>query len=139
MTARTTDTELETEAKIFAHYLIGRQPAPEHIARYIDANRQLSNDGHGSDQRECTFLLQHPWAAGPLDTAAALLRPDCHFRAKMLRMAAILETSPQFVDCFLPECRSRLGVLTRLMKFGVSTAWQLAIGVPLLLLVKRWQ
>jgi hypothetical protein len=139
MTARTTDAGLETEAKIFAQYLVGRQPAPEHIARYIAADRQWSNECHGSDDRECTFLLHHPWAAGPLDTASALLRPDSRFRAKMLRMAAILEASPQFADRFLPECRSRFGVLTRLMSIGVSTAWQLAIGIPLLLLVKRWQ
>jgi hypothetical protein len=133
-----TQTELEAEARIFARYLIGTDPAPQHIARYLDAENRLSPDCNDLDPAG-SFVRRHPWAIGPLDSASALLRPDSRFRAGMLRMAAILEASPQFADRFLPECRSRLGILTRLMGIGVSTAWQLAVGVPLLFFVKRWQ
>src|SRR5947209_17748713 len=124
--------QLESEARVLARYLIGSAPAVHHVSRYVAADRQGSDDVDPSQERTCAFVRRHPWAAGPLDTASALLKPDSRLRSKVLRMAAILEASPDFARRFLPQRRSRFRIFTKLLGIGVSTALQFAIGVPLL-------
>ena len=52
-----------------------------------------------------------------LDAAAGLLRPGGALRNRILLMAAILETTPEFADHFLPQ---HMGPLALVLHVGVA-------------------
>ncbi len=127
-------TTLAAEARVFGRYLVGREPPPELVERYAAADRRLAGAGPGAAL--VTFAREHPWSVGPLDAAAALVRPDSVLRAKLLRLAAILEASPTFAEEFLPASGSPVGAVVGLAAAGVAAAWQLTVGLPLLTILE---
>jgi hypothetical protein len=96
------EAELDTEARTFTRYLVGRPPPPELVARYREANAVLFVDPtEPVDAAVVDFVRRHPWSVGLLDAAVGLRRPGSLLRNKILVMTAILETSPAFADEFL--------------------------------------
>ena len=91
------------EAASFGRYLLGREIDATSRAAYATAARELVYDG---GDRVTAFALRRPWSIGPLDGALALVRPDAPLRKKLLLMAAVLETRPEYCDDFLPRDRS---------------------------------
>jgi hypothetical protein len=127
-----------TEAIVFSRYLVGVHPSPEHAARYARACATLFPDPPSAqDASLVAFALRWPWFLGPLDAASALIRPGSLLRRRILVMAAILETTPEHAEKFLPRARSPLGVLWTIAHVGVTSIAQAAVGVPLLALATR--
>lgn len=123
---------LETEAEIFARYLVGRTPPAELIDRYADANRRLfTAPVDPRDAAILRFVRRHPWSASFLDAAAGSLRPAALLRSKILVMAAILEASPTFADEFLPRVVNPVALFVRLAGLGVAAVARLAVGAVL--------
>jgi hypothetical protein len=135
--AVTLDTDdASREAHVFARYLVGRPPTPETLARYVAARHAIWGDGAAADPL-LAFVRRHPWSVAPLDAATSLFQRDGMLHGAILTMAAILETSPQFADQFLPRSVSRAALVGELVAGGVATAVQVVAGVLLLPLARR--
>jgi len=125
------DDGVEREAAVFGRYILGRDVDQRAVALYA---RALAVCNAGWDQRDAgvvAFALRRPWALGALDGALALVRPRSLLRKKLLLMAAVLETVPEYADDFLAEQRPwwhALGIGVRL----VRAAWSLLLGLVLL-------
>ena len=126
------DTVLEAEAHIFGRYLVGRPPGADVVARYRDACRALwPGAASPGDARRLAFVRRHPWSAGPLDAAAALLEPAGQLRSRVLVTAAILETTTVHADDFLPRTLSLPALFWQLAVSGTAAVAQALLGVLL--------
>ena len=124
---------LKREAAIFARYLVGRDIRSELASRYMQAEQCLPRkELHPLDQRLVEFAVARPWSLAPLDAACALLRPQSLLREKLIRLAAVLEASPEFADEFLPESRGLCRTLLRLVWIGTVGVAEFLIGAALL-------
>jgi hypothetical protein len=125
---------LEVEGRIFARYLLGRDTAPELIARYTVASRRLlRGPWEPRDAALLGFVHRHPWSVSLLDAACGLLRPTGLLRSKLLIMTAILEASPTHAADFLPRTSSTPSLLARLAALGALAAGRAVAGVLLYL------
>jgi hypothetical protein len=79
------------------------------------------------------WVRRHPWSVGPLDAACGLARPGGALRNRVLLMAAVLETTPEFADDFLPH---HLGPLALAARVGVAGVLAVANALGGLLLLK---
>lgn len=129
---------LEREAAVFARYLVGRAPAPALVARYVAASAALRPaPADAADACVVAFARRHAWSVGPLDAAAALLRPHALLRTKLLVLAAILEASPEGADDFLPQSVPLPALVGRLAASGAALAARVLAGVVLWPLATR--
>jgi hypothetical protein len=120
---------LQIEARVFSRYLVGRDPPGELIGRYERANRALFNEP--VDQRDRAlvgFVGRHPWSVSFLDAASGLLRPNGLLRGKILTMGAILETSPEFAEEFLPRAAHPAVLVLRLFTLGLAGVTRAVLG-----------
>jgi len=130
------DPVLEEEALLFARYLIDCDPPREMVVRYIDANRRLGvNAVTAADEHILNFSVSHPWSIPFLDAAAGILRPEAVLRKKIYIMAAVLEASPRYPECFLPVNLSSLVLFLRLIINGFTACIKIMIGIPMLMLI----
>jgi len=127
------DSSLSREAAVLARYLIGREPASTLTARYINAEQTVGRkDADRLDRQIVDFAVQHYWAIAGLDTACAVLRPQAVLREKLLRLAAVLEASPEGAQDFLPKSAGPAATLFWLAAIAARSAAQLAVGAALL-------
>ena len=125
--------DLEEEARLFGRYLVGRLPPRELIERYRAANQELlAAPTPPDDAALLAYVTRKPWSLSYLDAAAGLLRPASLLRSKILIMAGILETSPDFADDFLPRTSGRLGLALRLVGLGALAGARFCVGAVLL-------
>ncbi len=96
------------EAASFGRYLLGRDIDAASCEAYDNAARALAYD---RTDRITRFAVREPWSIAPLDGALALLQADAPLRKKLLLMAAVLETRPEYCDDFLPRDRSAFDAL----------------------------
>jgi hypothetical protein len=123
---------LQTEARVFARCLVGRMPPQELIDRYVDANRLLlGEEATGRDAALLAFVRRHPWSASFLDAACGLLAPGGVLRSKILIMAGIVETSPDFADQFLPRVTHPVSLFAQLVGLGTLAALRTGLGAML--------
>ncbi len=129
------DTDLRTEARVFARYIVGETPSETIVERYRAANHALP--AVQGDDEVVAYARKHPWSVSLLDAAAGLTASGSLLRKKLLVMTAILETTPELVTktepraVGLPQLAIRLGVA------GVRTAFEVAAGLALSIVVKR--
>ena len=129
---------LEIEARCFARYLVGCAPTGELAARYARANRALFPEPAGeADEALVAFVRRHPWAVSLLDAACGWLRPGARLRDKIVVMAAVLETTPEFADEFLPRTAGPTALVTRLAGLGLVAAARALLGALLLPIALR--
>lgn len=129
---------LADEARRFGRYLVGREPPPELIQRYVAAAGALfAAAGPSAEDAVLGFVRRHAWSLGPLDAACGLLRPGAVLRSRILVMAAILEASPAFADAFLPRNVSLGRFVGRLAVSGTIAVGQVLLGAILLPLASR--
>jgi len=128
---------LREEARVFGRFIAGGPVEHEFVERYVAAHAHLPIEVRdAADERVLTFAVAHPAALPALDAASALVWPHSLLHRKALLMAAILEASPRYADDFLPR-RSSWGRLVLLVvSVGLSTAYQVARGLPLLLVLR---
>jgi hypothetical protein len=125
----------EAEARTISRYLVGRDCAPAMIERYTKG-RALITGASGNDE-VIEFGLRRPWSLPFLDAAAAIIPGGEALRARVLLMAAVLETSPDFATDFFPREVNRERLVMELVTSSLAAGARLAVGVPLLLLVRR--
>jgi hypothetical protein len=124
------DRELEMEGRLFGRYLVGRQPPPELVVRYREANRiLLGGSAPGSEVAVVAFARRHPWSIPFLDSAAGLVRPGSLLRNKILVMAAVLEASPTFAEEFLSRTVHPVSLVLRVLGLGTLAVARAAVGV----------
>ncbi|MCW5889098.1 MAG: hypothetical protein KIT14_00960 [bacterium] len=129
------EATLAREGSLLGRYLVGREPSPALVARYVDAARTLF--APVSDEPVVAWMRRHPWSLPFLDAAAALRAPTGLLRGKVLIMAAILETSPEHADEFLPAVVSPVRLVWQLALSGTSAVLQALIGLPLWAIAAR--
>ena len=132
------DEARTVEARIFTRYLVGRDPTPALIERYVAASRtHFPDTPPPEDAAVLAWARAHPWSTGLLDAAAALLRPAGPLRNRVLLMAAILETTPEFADAFLPRQVGPLALVVRVGLAGVVAVANTLVGALLYKAVVR--
>lgn len=115
------------EAASFGRYLLGREIGAASCATYARAAGEL---GYDEADAVTNFALQRPWSIAPLDGALALVRSDALLRKKLLLMAAVLETQPEYCDDFLPRercTRDAIAVAASVARAGVLAAFGLLL------------
>lgn len=96
---------VESEARLFARYLVRRDAGPEVIKLYgraVGPRRDLNP----RDRKLLDFMLRHPHSIGLIDAGLILGDPYSEVRRRLYIMFAILEASPDYADCFLTRDRS---------------------------------
>jgi len=96
-----TDTH-HGEADRIALYLVGRPAGERERIIYSQAMDRLSLRMTEAEARLWSSMLRSRRRMARVDAGLALLRPTSVLRRKLLLMLAILETSPEFADSFLP-------------------------------------
>jgi hypothetical protein len=130
-------TALDSEGTRFGRYLLdGVEPAPAAVARYVDLIERDARPVTGTDASLLHFARTRPRSIGPIDAALALTAPYAEVRRRLHLMFAILESTPEHHDRFLPERREAryLGVVAGAGARAVARA---AIGIPLVRLLRR--
>jgi len=136
--ASDSDGDRAVEARIFARYLVGRDPNPAHVERYVAASRTHFPDPLApEDAAVLAWVRRHPWSVGPLDAACGLARPGGVLRNRVLLMAAILEATPEFADEFLLPPVRPLALVLRVTGLGLAAVARTIFGVALLPLAAR--
>ncbi len=115
------------EFRILSRYLIGARPSRQLAERYERACSSLFRDGTRS--RALNAALRWPVLAGPLDAACGLLAPDDALRQRLLVAAAILETTTEHAERFLPRHRSRAAIAVLVAWHGTRAAANVAVGI----------
>jgi hypothetical protein len=124
------------EALAISRYLVNRDCPEEMVERY-ERGRAAIGDGRWDADDVSAFAFRHHWSLSFLDAASPFVRGGESLRERVLLMAAILETSPVFASEFLPRDPDRGRLLIELARHGLMAGARLAIGVPLMLLVRR--
>jgi hypothetical protein len=123
---------IDAQGRAFGRHVVGVPPSEELLGRYRAACAKLFPEPPDAvDAALLAFAARHPWSVGPLDAATALLRPASALRARILVMAAVLETTPQFADAFLPRPCGRLALVGRLAVIGARAVARGMVGVGL--------
>ncbi|MCC6545600.1 hypothetical protein IT570_00410 [Candidatus Sumerlaeota bacterium] len=134
---RASRSSLATECRQFSRYLIGRSPSPAIVARYTRACETFSGELLSrSDQSAYRFARRHPWSLGFLDAGCGVMDGANPLRKRLLIASAILEATTDHADLFLPRTRSLVPALIVVAWQGLAAAGKIAVGVPLLLLVR---
>lgn len=121
------------EALVLARYLTASAPSETLAARYYESEQATARGLESElDRRIVDLAVRHPRALGALDSACAVLRPKAVLRDKLLRMAAVLEASPEGAADFLPRCHGPLATTFRLAAIGAIAMVQFAAGAVLL-------
>ena len=132
------DDALALEARRFGRYLVGREPETALVARYVAASKvHFPAPLPPDDAAIVAFAREHAWSVGLLDAAAGLLRPGRPLRNKILLMAAILETSPEHADEFLPRHVGPIALAAKVAVAGVVAVTSAVVGAALLAVVAR--
>jgi hypothetical protein len=129
--------ELEAEARLFTVYLVGHVAPTGLVERYVDAIRTLAERTDSRHGGVLAFVRRHPRSLSLLDAASALIDRDGALRSRILVMAAILETSPEFADEFLPRPVGLLPLLLRLPILGLVAGVRALAGVLLYPIASR--
>ena len=128
--------DLRTEAIEFGRYLIGRDPSPELIERYVDANETLF-PGVPEDA-VLVYARRHPWSIAMLDAAEGLQNGRASIlRKKLLVMTAILETTPELVDRTEPSAVGLPAIAVRVGIAGARAVLDAAAGLALRAVIRR--
>lgn len=129
-------SSLAVECRQFSRYLIGRDPSAEIMERYARACVKFSDDALRGNQRAYRFARRHPWSLPFLDAGCGVADGTNVLRRRLLIASAILETTTDHADVFLPRTRPLPAAIAITLFHGAKAALKIIVGVPLLLLVK---
>src|SRR5437868_23870 len=94
---------LFAEADLLGRYLIRISPNNRIKLLYAKAMRAMNIQMDPMDQRLWNMIIHYPFTLRIIDGGLAVLRPNSAVRRKIYTMLAILETSPEYCDYFLPQ------------------------------------
>ncbi len=132
------ETALHEEGRALGAFIIGRPVDVEFVNRYTAAHAHLFREPPArGDAAVLALAISRPLLLPFLAAASGLVRRESILHKKSLLMAAILEASPRYADEFLPRPTRPFRLAIILAWTGLVTAFQVAIGVPILLLVGK--
>lgn len=118
-------TPITKQADLLANYLIDRpidNPLVYKIFEIAVSNNETREDSLLS------FAFKHPYFIPALDAALVFLRPHSELRRRIYTLFAILESTPEHADLFLPQKFHFIDVITLLL-VGVRAVYRVPIGV----------
>lgn len=118
-------------ASLLAEYLLPKHAASMPLPRH----RRRASFEVG---RVEALIQRFPALLGPLDAATALLARDHPLRSALLKRTALLEATPAGAEHFLPRRAPLPWLLLQLGWLGARAIFKLAIGIPLLALLRWW-
>lgn len=96
------EAELQSEARVLARHLMGDNAPAELLSRYTNCVRSKIGAGLDDKQNFMTSLaLKRPTWIGPLDAFLGIYDRNHDLRKRLLIMAALMETTPNFAPQFL--------------------------------------
>ncbi len=132
------DTALHDEGRALGRFILGSPVDVEFVNRYAAAHEHLFRDPPTrGDSAVLELAVNRPVLLPFLAAASGLIRRESILHKKSLLMAAILEASPRYADEFLPRPTRPFRLAIILAWTGLVTAFQVAIGLPILLLVGK--
>jgi hypothetical protein len=120
---------LDTEARIFTRYLIGRDVNPRTIKLYKSAMK--GRTPNTSDQKLLSHMVSHPGSIGFIDAGLVFHDASSEARRRLYVLLAILEASPEYYDLFLSKNRSPLYVLV-ICFTGIRAIFKAMMGLILI-------
>ena len=131
------DNQAEQECRLFARYLVNREPSEEISSRYLDAqNVLIPNELSPRDQAIISYILRHPGSLPHLDAYTRVFSVDSVLQHKLLIMTAILETTTDCVDLFRPIPFTRLAFCYTVVRVGITSMVKCVLGMCLFNLVR---
>lgn len=128
---------LRVEGRLLGRLVLGREPEPEFVERYVEAHEHLFREpARGNDAAVMALIVRRPWLLACVDSAAAMIQPGALVHRKALLMAAILEASPRYADEFLPRRTTWGGLLWLGIGAAIATVCRIVIGIPVLMIVR---
>src|SRR5437879_5324658 len=91
------------EADLLGRYLIRIPPNNRVKLLYAKAMTAINIEFDPIDQKLWHIMIQYPFTFKIIDSGLAVIRPNSAIRRKIYTMLAILETSPEYCDYFLPQ------------------------------------
>ena len=123
------------EAHRLARHLIGEDPLPEEVQRYLRAIEvRGATLERPRDARLWQLMMRRPWLIGVVDAGLALTDADSPIRQRLCLMLAVLEASPAHCRRFLPAPYP-VTALAGLSLRMAAAALRSALG---LVLVRTW-
>jgi len=127
--------DASAEAKVFGRYLINQKPGAAAVNLYA-ANIKASGTTYTKKEKKLLRLcLNHPWLTGLVDGGLAIVNPTSALRRRIYIMLAILESSPDYANYFLPRRRSMLYILVVLFA-GARAVVKAILGTILVKVVR---
>jgi hypothetical protein len=120
------------EADRLSRYLIGKSCDEKDARDYFEALRFHDSGLTPSQQQLWDMMMRSGTLLRIADGGLALTAPSSPVRKRIFIMFSILETSPQFTDCFLPVDRPR----THILSVGFRAARAVLAGMVGVVLVK---
>ena len=129
-----TDVNYFQEAEILSFYLIRQPPSEKEKLLYANAMQKLNVRLSSSEEKQWRFLMKNIWALPFADAALAVKDSSSSIRRKIFLMLAILEASPNHVECFLPKKHSAFHLIL-LFFVGIRSMTRRMFGFLLLKLL----
>jgi nucleoside-diphosphate-sugar epimerase len=129
------DHVLLREARIICRYLLRLMPSVDLQTRYAAAHGRLKIELDRDEQRLWRIIERFPSVLRIIDGGLSLINPHGGIRRKIYTMLAILETSPQHYDHFLPKTCTPLQKF-KLIWVGLRAGVSTLLGLMLIKVMK---
>ena len=133
---------LERECRVYARYLIGRDPSPYVVSKYLEFHSQCGAKvvpGDAFDRVLCALSARGGLSTRLADIYASRFAREAALRKKLVLTLALLECAPgsfEYLDDV--EGGGALRLWLRLATGGARYAALLALSAALLLPVRAW-
>lgn len=127
---------IERECEVLTRYLVGHQPGPYVVEKYVEAHRITDSysDAGGFGRMLTRIARTHPSLARSADAYARLFAPRSLLRRKLVLLLAILETSaPTYALLDRVDAVSKPRLVLRLAARTTGSVLALLAGTLLLL------
>ncbi len=129
-----TGSEFEQECRTYTRYLIGADPSPYIVSKYVDFHERMPPAKDGAfDRLLVRAAARRPWMAQLADAYASRFRRDSSLRRKLVLLLGLLESS-QPSAAILDSPASAEGVRAWAALAGAGFRYALALTVSVVLL-----
>ena len=126
--ARTMKNNLDRQAVIFGKYLIKKTPNSPSVKKYGAAVKLHSKKLDNQDMRLLELIEKHPTLTPFVDAALAFVKPHSEVRPRIYLLFAILESTPEYWQEFIPKKRNPLYIFT-IFSIGVRSVFRAIVGI----------
>ena len=123
-------SELREQATLFAQHILGSKSvtiSPHVEELYETIMKATIKDVSAHDKKLLAVVTKHPRLLPYIDGGIALSNPDSELRRRLYVMFAVLESTPDYWQYFLPVKRSDWYILA-VAGSGIRSAWRGVIG-----------